>query len=490
MTIKSSFGEVKLDVNAGADPSPAVPDPETPFRILLLGDFSGAAARAARPQAGWKPRAIDRDNFDEVLARVGPEFSGLRFREIDDFHPDRIYTENEIFQRLRDVRRMLEEPATFGEAAAEIRSLSKEQSAPATPPTTARTASAAEPERPLRPELAPGASLLDSIVEAEEPKAPAAVIRRGELRSFVESVVAPYRVAAENTELPRLRELADAEAGVRMRSMLHHAAFQALEAAWRAVFQLVRATETGSLLQIYLADVSKAELAADLGAADDLRKSRAWRMLVEETGGDGWSLVAGNYAFAQTVDDAEMLGRLAKIMSHAGAPFLAEADPGGGTEAGEGTRQWERLRQLPEASWIGLAMPRLLLRLPYGKKTDTVESFEFEEMPGVPNHQEYLWGNPAFACVQVLAEAFANSGWEMRPGAGAQIDGLPLHVYEAEGEQQVKPCAEVLLTERELDWILDRGYMPLASIRDRDAVRLVRFQSIAKPLARLSGRWE
>lgn len=307
MTIKSSFGEVKLDVNAGADPSPAMPDPETPFRILLLGDFSGAAARAARPQAGWKPRAIDRDNFDEVLARVGPEFSGMRFREIDDFHPDRIYTENEIFQRLRDVRRMLEEPATFGEAAAEIRSWSKEQSAPATPPAAARTAPAAEPERPLRPEQAQGASLLDSIVEAEEPKAPAAVIRRGELRSFVESVVAPYRVAAENPELPRLRELADAEAGVRMRSMLHHTAFQALEAAWRAVFQLVRATETGSLLQIYLADVSKAELAADLGAADDLRKSRAWRMLVEETGGDGWSLVAGNYAFGQTVDDAEML---------------------------------------------------------------------------------------------------------------------------------------------------------------------------------------
>ena len=173
-------------------------------------------------------------------------------------------------------------------------------------------------------------------MEAEEPRAPAAVIRRGELRSFVESVVAPYRVAAENPELPRLRELADAEAGVRMRAILHHSAFQALESAWRAVFHLVRATETGSQLQIYLVDVSKAELAADLSAADDLRKSRAWRMLVEETGGDGWSVVAGNYAFAQTVNDAEMLGRLAKIMSYAGAPFLAEADPGRRNGCGRG----------------------------------------------------------------------------------------------------------------------------------------------------------
>src|ERR1035437_4055634 len=278
-----------------------------------------------------------------------------------------------------------------------------------------------------------------------------------------------------------------------MRAILHHSAFQAVEAAWRAVFRLVRAIETGSQLKLYLLDISKAELAADLNSADGLRQSRAWRMLVQETvgtGGDPWSVVAGNYSFMRTVDDAQMLGRLAKIMSFARAPFLGEADPGNsGMETEEAARHWDALRQLPEASWIGLAMPRFLLRLPYGKKIDPVESFDFEEMSGTPGHQQYLWGNPAFACVQLLAEAFANDGWEMRPGAYAEIDGLPLHVYEAQGEKQVKPCAEVLLTERDIDWILDQGYMALVSIRDRDAVRLMRFQSIAKPLARLSGPW-
>ena len=278
-----------------------------------------------------------------------------------------------------------------------------------------------------------------------------------------------------------------------MRALLHHSKFQALEAAWRAVFHLVRAIETGSQLKLYLMDVSKAGLAADLGAADDLRESQAWRILVKDTvaaGGDAWSVVAGNYSFAPTVGDAEMLGRLASIASFARAPFLAEADPGNsGTETEEAALRWERLRQLPEACWIGLAMPRILLRLPFGKQTDPVESFDFEEMPGVPSHQEYLWGNPAFACVQLLAEAFANDGWEMRPGAYTEISRLPVHIYEAEGGKHAKPCAEVLLTERDIDWILDQGYMPLASIRDRDAVRLVRFQSITKPLARLSGRW-
>ena len=486
MTIKSSFGAVNLDVNVGVGPSPVVLEPEAPFPILLLGDFSGSAAQSAKSSTGWKPVAIDRDNSEEVLGRMAPGFSGMRFRELDDFHPDRIYQQSGLFQSLREVRRKLEEPSTFAEAAAQIRGWTEGQ----TPPAAAvRTAPPAEPQRPAQPS---GASLLDSILEAAEHEAPTFGIRDS-LQSFVDSVVAPHVAPAENPELPRLRELVDAEAGARMRAILHHSAFQAVEAAWRAVFRLVRAIETGSQLKLYLLDISKAELAADLNSADDLRQSRAWRILVQETvgtGGDPWSVVACNYSFMRTVDDAQMLGRLAKIMSFARAPFLGEADPGNsGMETEEAARHWDALRQLPEASWIGLAMPRFLLRLPYGKKIDPVESFDFEEMSGTPGHQQYLWGNPAFACVQLLAEAFANDGWEMRPGAYAEIDGLPLHVYEAQGEKQVKPCAEVLLTERDIDWILDQGYMALVSIRDRDAVRLMRFQSIAKPLARLSGPW-
>ena len=485
MTIKSDFGEIHLDVQPGARSSAAVLGSKTPFRVLLLGDFSGRVA------ANWRPVEVDRDNFEEVLAGVGPGFSGMRFQELDDFHPDRIYQRSALFQGLRELARKLETPSTFAEAAAEIRAWNEE---PGPPAATVRTAPPAEPERPTLPDAASGISLLDSIVEASEPAALTPMTRRGDLRSFVERVVAPHTVQAQNPELPQLRALVDTEAGARMRALLHHSKFQALEAAWRAVFRLVRAIETGSQLKLYLVDVSKTELAADLSAAGDVRESRAWRMLVKdtvETGGDAWSVVAGNYAFARTVDDSEMLGRLARIMSVARAPFLGEADPGNSaSETEEAVRHWERLRQLPEACWVGLTMPRFLLRLPYGKRTDPVEGFDFEEMPDVPSHRDYLWGNPAFACVQLMAEAFSNDGWEMRPGASAQIERLPVHIYEAGGEKLAKPCAEVLLTDREIDWILDQGYMALVSIRDRDAVRLVRFQSIAKPLARLAGRWQ
>src|SRR5262249_47555022 len=115
--------------------------------------------------------------------------------------------------------------------------------------------------------------------------------------------------------------------------------------------------------------------------------------------------------------------------------------------------------------------------------------FDFEEMPAESPHEGYLWGNPAVACVYLLAEAFSRYGWNFRPGVIQEISGLPAHVYQEDGESQVKPCAEVLLTRRAMEKILDLGPMPLLSLQGRDAVQLARFQSLADPVTSLAGRW-
>jgi type VI secretion system protein ImpC len=92
-------------------------------------------------------------------------------------------------------------------------------------------------------------------------------------------------------------------------------------------------------------------------------------------------------------------------------------------------------------------------------------------------------------CAVLLGQAFSEHGWAFRPGAVQEIDGLPLYVYEDGRERRVKPCAEVLLTLRAAEIVLDHGLMPLLSLRDRDVVRLARFQSIRDPLTPLAGRW-
>ena len=489
----SAFVSVNLDVNAGAEPMPAKPTSDTPFRILLLGDFSGRVNRRAPNSTGWKPVQIDRDNFEQVLAGVGAELRlgggqrgpgmALRFRELEDFHPDRIYAQTEAFRTLREIRRELGDPSTFRGAAELLKGWS---GIPSTEPHTVPPRQQVKPGPPPDLLALSGGSLLDSVVEGMEAQSAPAARPRDELQAFIEQSVAPHLAPLPDPQLPELIAQVDAAAGNMMRAVLHHKDFQMLEAAWRAVFFLVRRLETDTQLKLYLLDVSKAELDEDLRQSGHPRGSELYRLLA---GAGPWAVVAGDFSFGRNEEDIRTLAGIGRLMSVFGAPFLAEANLAEHSDTAEITQRWKSLRHSPEACWLGLALPRFLLRLPYGKETDPVESFSFEEMPGTPEHQDYLWGNPAFACVELLGEGFSNYGWNLRPGANLEISGLPLHVYESGGEKHLKPCAELLMTESEAEWVLEQGFMPLVSLKDRDAARLLRFQSIAEPPAPLSGRW-
>lgn len=511
------FGGVNL--TSGEDSSGAHPSDETPFCIAILGDFSGRANRGiSDAKTIGKRRAwlIDRDNFEEVLARSGAEIqlpmdeSGslrLRFSEIDDFHPDRIFQRLEIFGKLRDLRARLQDPSSFQKAAEELGLRSREATAqPAKP-------AAAPAVAPSAVQLASG-SLLDEMIaqtESEQngsrgvtdrPRRPA-----DEIHEFAQRVVAQHLVSTPDPRQPEIVAVIDRAIGSLMGAILHNPDFQALEAAWRATFLLVRQLETGSQLKIYLVDISKQELAEDLSSATNLRDTGLYRLLVEQSvetpGAEPWSVIVGNYSFGSATENTELLSRIAKIASRARAPFLAAASPrllGCSSWATtpqprdwkaappELARAWAEVRRLPEANAVGLALPRFLLRLPYGKKTSPLESFDFEEFPE-PVHEDYLWGNPGFAVALLLAQSFSEAGWQMRPGTAMEIDRLPLHVCVRAGESVSKPCSEVLLTEDAVERILETGLMPLVSFKDQDRVRLARFQSIADPPRGLAGRW-
>ena len=65
-----------------------------------------------RRSASGAPYLVDRDNFDDVLSRMGAEIQlaigdgslHLQFSELDDFHPDRIFQQLEAFGKLRELR--------------------------------------------------------------------------------------------------------------------------------------------------------------------------------------------------------------------------------------------------------------------------------------------------------------------------------------------------------------------------------------------------
>jgi type VI secretion system protein ImpC len=497
-----NFGEIKIAVDGDTPQGQTVP--ETPFRVLLLGDFSGSGRK--KPLPSRKPVQVDRDNFDEVLAAFHPELklhlgdeelATLQFSELDDFHPDHLLERVDMFRKLREMRARLEDPATFADAAAEIG-----LGGVATKPREA-----AQPTTPQASPLALG-SLLDDMVEQTEARAQTRPPAETDLQKFVRRVTEPHLISAADPQQAEALALIDRALGAQMRALLHVAEFQALEAAWRAVFLLVRRIDTDEMLKLYLVDLSKDELVADLNSSPDLRSTSTHRLFAEDGinsfGSEPWAAIVGNYSFGATRTDAESLGRVAKIAHAAGAPFLAAASPAllgcksfSATPnprdwtplAGESASAWTTLRSLPEANAVGLAIPRFLLRLPYGKETDPIESFPFEEMPGEPEHDNYLWGNPAFVCALLLAQSFSESGWDLRPGQRAELDRLPVHIYQHQRASELKPCAEAWMTLDTADQIMQSGLMPLASMKGQDQIRLVRFQSIAQPLHALAGRW-
>jgi type VI secretion system protein ImpC len=292
--------------------------------------------------------------------------------------------------------------------------------------------------------------------------------------------------------------------------ILHQPDFMALEAAWKGLHFLVSRLETGAMLKLYLLDISKAELAADLGAAENLRSTGLYRILVEQTiqtpGAEPWAVLIGNYRFEKCQEDIDFLGRMAKIARASGAPFIAAAcdkmvcrtslaetpdpDDWGQPENHEAAQAWQALRELPEAAYLGLVLPRFLLRLPYGADTEPVEAFDFEEIPSPLDHEACLWGNAALACALLLGQAFSLDGWRLRSDEMLDINNLPLYLHKDKAESKLLPCAETLLTQHAAETILDAGLMPLLSFINQDTVRLARFQAIALPPCRLAGRWE
>ncbi len=492
----SSFAQVEIETGEKSERIEQ-PEPDSPFHIAILGDFSGRENRGvldAKLQ-GRNPILIDRDNFDDVFGQLAPELHlhlggpdgprvAVRFRELDDFHPDRIFERLKIFRALRETREQLHDPARYEAAAAQVRSWSgaaAPQTQPAAPSADISRLSASE--------------LFEQTLSATEARSAASPARAGDdFQALLRDIVAPYVESKPDPQRPELVAQVDAAISGQMRALLHDPDFQALEAAWRGVFLLVRRLSTGENLKVFLLDVAKPEFAADMVAT--------YEHLIEHPPRDErWAVMAGCYTFDPTDEDAQLLGRAAALARHAEAPFLAAGSPrilgcGSFAEPLEPRRwhpatadSWQALRRLPQATWLGLALPRFLLRLPYGKQTDATENFAFEEFGQTPRHDQYLWGNAALACACLLGEAFSESGWDLRPGEVAEISGLPIHTYRADGESQLKPCAEAFLSEHAAEAILDQGLMPLLSIKGSDAVRLLRFQSIAEPVKPLSGRW-
>jgi len=492
------------------------------MRLLLMGDFSGRNSRSNQEPAGQLSKRriyqVDIDNFNAVISHIAPQLhlnldessSGtdviIHVTQLEDFHPEHLYSSLDTFRALKALRARLSNTNTYTEAVVDLQKIAQ------IPPVAQLNTSTADVPKLSNDES--DQALLDRILGKAPGTTPSASDPQSEIKTgiqrLIKDIVAPYSVPAAEPQQAQYVTALDEAVGKTMRTVLHHPEFQALEALWHAAHDLVFNLGTDQELKVYLLDISKNELNEDIKATQgELEKSQLYQLLLDSgagmLGGEPWSTFIGAYTFTMENDDLSLLGSLGAIGSQLAAPFITAADASflgcpslvdtpdpsdWRHETNEAEPNWQALRHSVQAQWIGLVQPRMLLRLPYGKKYDPVEKFAFEELDTEYDHASFLWGNPAFICAQLIVASFQSRGWAMRLGDALEVDDLPAYTYKEDGESKLLACAEVYLTDRAAETILDHGIMPLVSYRNRNAIRLLRFQSIAAPVKALAGPWQ
>ena len=451
------------------------PDAETPFRILVLGDFSGRESRGL-PAGDVRAREVTPENIEQLPGLMGaevrlsaqgiPEFT-LRIRDLEDLYPERV---------LRYIPEGAPEPL---------------------PPP-------AEPE-PERPPLPSSGNLLDAILGGGE--TPVAERPPSDpLRAAINRIVDPHTVKEPSAaERQRASMVAQTEAE-RLRSVMAEPAFRKMESNWRTLFWMLGKLPVGVELQIHIADITRDQAAAELSAGG----GKLARLLVDDAagtpGGHPWAVVAALWPLRATEEDLDLVYGMGQLARLAAAPFLSgmepllagcadvrqSADPRewSGALPEKTAVAWEALRASDVAPWIGLTTPRWLVRLPYGKGGLSSDVDAFEEASARKAADEFVWGSGAAFCAVLLGAPFDRDGWDFTPESSLALDGMPVYVRGQGVDAEAMSSTEAWLGERAAEQILDCGLMPLVTVKNRDVVRLVRWQSIASPHARLRGRWE
>jgi type VI secretion system protein ImpC len=289
--------------------------------------------------------------------------------------------------------------------------------------------------------------------------------------------------------------------------ILHHDDFKALEGSWRGLHYLVNNTETGENLKIRVMNISKKEVSKTLkkfkGTAWD--QSPLFKKLYEEEfgmpGGQPFGALMGDYYFDHSAPDVEMLAGIAQISAAAHAPFISAASPSLlNMETWQelanprdlakifGTPEyaaWKSLRQSEDSRYLGLTMPRVLARLPYGAKTSPVDEFAFEEDTAGADHTKYTWTNAAYSMATNITRSFKLYGWCARirgAESGGMVEGLPVHSFPTDdGGVDMKCPTEIGITDRREAELAGCGMMPISHWKNTDYAVFVGAQSLQKP---------
>jgi type VI secretion system protein ImpC len=331
-------------------------------------------------------------------------------------------------------------------------------------------------------------------------------LARSSLKVFIDQALRDHQTLPKSAEKAINFWIAEIDRllSAQLNEIMHHEAFQKLESSWRGLHYLVRNTELGTDLRIRVLNVGKDELLRDLedGAKD---QSQLFQKVYEAEygiyGGYPFGVLLGDYEFGKHPQDINLLARIGEVAAMAHAPFISAASSRlfGMDSFAELSNpydlkslmdtveyaKWKSFRDAEDSRYVGLTLPHVLIRLPYGRDTVPVKAFDFSEDVDGRDHRKYLWGNAAYAFGARITESFKRYGWLARirgPESGGAVLDLPVHTFPTDdGGVDMKCPTEIGITDRRENELAELGFIALAHKKGHDLAAFFSAQSCQKP---------
>jgi type VI secretion system protein ImpC len=301
--------------------------------------------------------------------------------------------------------------------------------------------------------------------------------------------------------------------------ILHCPEFQTLEASWRGLHYLWSTREhlageqgfdeRNAKIEIRVLNVSKRELQRDFERAADFDSSALFQKVYEAefgtAGGTPYGMLLANYEFTNHPDDLDLLTQLSGVGAAAFAPVVASASPDLiGLDSfsdlekpvhlsrifqQDRHRKWRSLRDRPDSQFLGLTLPRILMREPYLDDGNYAAGFRFQEEVRGRGREKYLWGSSAWAMGAVIIRAFATCGWfadirgvERGVEGGGLVTGLPSNSYgtDESGVAQ-RSSVDVAISDSQEAELCSLGFVPLSHCKDTPYSVFYSNQSVHQP---------
>jgi type VI secretion system protein ImpC len=291
-----------------------------------------------------------------------------------------------------------------------------------------------------------------------------------------------------------------------LNAIVHDENFKAMEANWLGLHNLIESTDWSADVMIDMFDCTKEELGEDLeNNAVDLINGEFFKKVYvaeyDQFGGLPYGAIIGLYEFENTREDRAWLSTMGKLANASHAPFISSVGPKffGCKNIEEMAdirdlrahmshprfEKWQAMRDTEEAAYLGLTLPRFLLRAPYHPENNPAgPGLTYEEEIRTQNGGgDFLWCNASLLFAKNMIGSFINSGWcqYLRgPKGGGKIEHLPRYAFDLNGQQEIKAPIEMVIPDyRELAFA-DLGFIPLIYRKGGSEACFFSSQSIKK----------